>query len=236
MSFLDPLATYPGQTEDEPIAIVCGEVFQENRGKDKERQGKDGKRRRRDEGRRREDSETQLRETRPVDGEREWRPEINEVNHALLRRFKVTPTRGMSTLIIIRVALIQFLQISSRFTFIYARVAYVENGRDSVYRRNQDELKIQDPLRMQYIIFLVHCDRRGLTGMTRTLRNLQISLEAIFMSDARNMSPEILINPLYASRPCYPHNDSVINLALNSVTLAAARRKTDVRHSKGYVR
>lgn len=96
ISFLDPLATYPGQTEDEPIAIVCGAVFQQNRGKDKERQGKDGKRRRRDEGRPPEDSETQLRETRPVDGEREWRHEINEANHihALLRRFKVTPTHG----------------------------------------------------------------------------------------------------------------------------------------------
>ena len=97
ISFLDPLTTYPGQTEDEPIAIVCGAVFQENRGKDKERQKKDGKRQRRDEGRRREDSETQSRETRRVDGEREWGQEINEANHALLRRFKVTPTRGMST-------------------------------------------------------------------------------------------------------------------------------------------
>jgi hypothetical protein len=133
--FLDPLASYPGQTEDEPIAIVCGAVFQESRGKDKERQGKDGKRRRRDEGRRREDSDTQLRETRRVDGERELSHEINDANHALSRRFKVTPTRGMSTLII-RVALIQFLQISSRFTFIFARVACVENGRDYAYRRN----------------------------------------------------------------------------------------------------
>lgn len=137
ISFLDPLATYPGQTEDEPIAIVCGAVFQQNRGKDKERQGKDGKRRRRDEGRPPEDSETQLRETRPVDGEREWRHEINEANHihALLRRFKVTPTHGMSTLMI-SVRLIPFLQISSRFTFVYARVDCVENGRDNVYRRN----------------------------------------------------------------------------------------------------